>query len=116
MQHISAELSKAIWIFLEAHNREILAHMSDSELYMIRLTGSESDEEKLFTIISSMGRIMNPVSRTVRNGVCKAQYGPVSKEVAESCQHRLLKHPGITPKCQVEVFVGRQSKNRPTAS
>jgi|GEM_PF-6045589 len=90
--------------------------MSEPDQYMIRLTGSEADEEKLFSIISSTGKMLNPMSRTVRNGVCKAQYGPLSREVAESCQRTLLSRPGVSPKCQVEVFVGRQGKNRPTAS
>ena len=85
-----------------------------TEQYMIRLTGTEADEEKLFTVIASKGKAVNPTSRTVRNGVCKAHYGPFSKEFAEWCRSTILQHPAISKKCFMEVFGARQNPSRPS--
>jgi hypothetical protein len=88
--------------------------MPETNAYMIRLTGTEQDEDMLFTLIRSKGKAVNPISRTVRNGVCKAQYGPFDQAFAESCRETVMKYQGISSKCLIEVFAGRFSSSRPT--
>jgi hypothetical protein len=88
--------------------------MPEPDLYVIDFTGTEPDEDKLFTVIRSKVKTANPITRTVRRGKCKASYGPFSKAIAEVCKEMVLKNPGISNECLIRVTPA-PARNRPTA-